>query len=135
MSQSAAYGAYQRIQTETSSTGELVVMLYGALVNDLQRAEDGLQSGDVEGAHAALVRAQDIVMELIASLDMDSGELAQELSILYEYLYRRLVQANMEKDGQVVHEVASLVSPLRDAWQAAVRAAAVSPRVAHARRP
>ena len=119
----AGYGAYRRIQTETSSPGELVVMLFSALANDLQRAEQGLGDGDGEQAHLSLVRAQDIVMEPLASLDLDSGELAAQLSALYHYLHERLVHANVQKDVDAVREVAALVTPIRDAWTQIVGAA------------
>ena len=121
MQQPAGYGAYRRIQTETSSPGELVMMLYNALANDLERAERGLRDDDCARAHDALVRAQDIVMELFSSLDLDSGELAQQLSALYRYVYERLIDANLRKDAEPVREAASLVAPLRDAWAHATR--------------
>lgn len=115
--QPAGYNAYQRIQTQTSSPGQLVVMLYNALVNDLQRAATALTDGGEERAHGSLVRAQDIVMELMASLDKTQGEeLATQLADLYQYIYNRLVEANVKKDAAIVREVASLVTPLREAW-------------------
>ncbi|MEE8337033.1 MAG: flagellar export chaperone FliS [Dehalococcoidia bacterium] len=115
--QPAGYNAYQRIQTQTSSPGQLVVMLYNALANDLQRAETALTGCDEEQTHGSLVRAQDIVMELMASLDKTQGEeLATQLSDLYQYIYNRLVEANLKKDAAIVREVASLVAPLREAW-------------------
>jgi flagellar secretion chaperone FliS len=119
--QSTGYGAYRRIQTETSSPGELLLMLYDALANDLLRASEGLSSGDHELAHTSLVRAQDIVMELVASLDLNSGNLARELSALYQYFYERLVHANVEKDLDAIREVHSLVTPIREAWTQAVQ--------------
>ena len=92
-------------------------MLYNALVNDLQRAATALTDGDEEQAHGSLVRAQDIVMELMASLDKTQGEeLATQLADLYQYIYNRLVEANVKKDAAIVREVASLVAPLRKAW-------------------
>ena len=114
--QPAGYGAYRRVQTETSSPGQLVVMLYSALSNDLQRAEQGLRDGDRERVHDSLLRAQDIVMELLASLDPDSGELARRLAGLYQYLYGRLVDANVRNDGDAIREVVPLVASIRDAW-------------------
>ncbi len=115
------YNAYQRIQTQTSSPGQLVVMLYNALVNDLRRGEAALLRDDGEETHRVLVRAQDIVMELMASLDREQGEdLATQLADLYQYIYQRLLDANVKKDVDAVREVASLVTPLREAWIRAV---------------
>lgn len=115
------YNAYQRIQTQTSSPGQLVVMLYNALANDLRRGESALLRDDGEETHRALVRAQDIVMELMASLDREQGEdLATQLADLYQYIYQRLLDANVTKDVDAVREVASLITPLRQAWIHAV---------------
>lgn len=120
--QAAGYRAYRRVQTETSSPGELVVMLYDALAADLQRPEAGLQKRERhEEAHVALVRAQEIVLELIASLNAEAGELAQQLDDVYQYVYGRLVDANVKKDADAVREAARLVAPIRQAFIAAVR--------------
>jgi flagellar protein FliS len=115
------YGVYRRIQTETSSPGELILMLYDALLNDLQHAESDLTQHHWEPAHTSLVRAQEIVLELIASLDMDAGEIARQLAPLYEYQYQRLLEANVQKNPKPVTEVIGLVRPLREAWMNAVR--------------
>lgn len=130
---SPGYGAYQRIQTETSSCGELVVMLYNALVTDLQRAEQAFEADDVERAHASLLRAQDIVMELLASLDMGTGDLALRLSELYHYVYERLMHANVKKDAAAVREVVTLVTRIRDAWAQVVNNAPADPAAARAK--
>lgn len=130
---SPGYGAYQRIQTETSSCGELVVMLYNALVTDLQRAEQAFEDDDLERGHASLVRAQDIVMELLASLDIETGDLALRLSELYHYVYERLMQANVQKDTGAVREVVTIVTRLRDAWAQVVNSAPVDAAAARAK--
>ncbi len=117
------YHAYQRVQTETSSPGQLVVLLYEALLTDLQRADAALADGDSEMAHARLMRAQAIVLELGASLDRSYGEIPEQLGALYGYAYRRLLDANLQKDRAAVVEVAALMRPLRDAWLQAVAAA------------
>lgn len=119
--QAVGYGAYRRIQTETSSPAELILLLYDALLNDLKHAEERLKQREFDTAHTALVRAQEIVLELIASLDMDAGDIARQLAPLYEYQYQRLLEANMQKDAQPVAEVIRLVTPLREAWINAVR--------------
>lgn len=121
--QPAGYQAYQRVQTETSSPGQLVVLLYEALLRDLQRAEVALHDADFETANDQLVHAQAIVLELSASLDRSYGEIPEQLGALYGYAFRRLIDANVQKDAAAVAEVAALVLPLRDAWLEAVRQA------------
>ncbi len=119
--QSVGYGAYRRIQAETSSPAELILLLYDGLMKDLTQAEERLAQRDWEVAHVALVRAQEIVLELIASLDMNAGDIARQLAPLYEYQYQRLLEANVRKDAGAVAEVIRLVTPLRNAWIAAIR--------------
>ena len=122
------YRAYRRVQTSTSSPPELVLLLYDALAADLQRAELDLQVPEEhERAHQRLVRAQDIVLELLASLDVETGEIAQQLDRLYHYMYGRLVEANVDKSQEAVREGTRLVRPLRSAWSQAVKAAPVPP--------
>jgi len=125
--QPAGYGTYRRIQAETASPGELILMLYDGLLRDLARADLALEQGDLEAAHAPLLRAQEIVLELSASLDHEAGgELATQIAALYDYIYRRLVTANLHKDIEVVREAAKLLRPLHAAWEQAVPAAAAS---------
>ena len=123
MLQVAGYGAYQRVQAETSSSGELVLLLYDGLLRRLHGAIDALEARDYGQANSLLVRSQEIVLELITSLDMDSGEIARQLAPLYEYQYQRLLTANLQKDVGAVQEVIRLVTPIREAWQHAVRSA------------
>jgi flagellar secretion chaperone FliS len=115
---------YQRIQVETSSPAGLITLLFDALRTDLYGAETALRASDHERAHARLLRAQEIVMELMTSLDPAGGEIPEQLAALYEYMYRRLVEANLHKDLAIVGEVAKLVEPIAEAWKTAVATAA-----------
>jgi flagellar protein FliS len=121
------YGAYQQVQTETSSPADLIALLYGALQNDMRAAEVGLQTGDYPAVHRRLTRAQAIVLELIASLDHSQGDLPKQLAALYEYVYERLVFANVHKNIDAVREAATVVQPIAEAWtQAAALARSVA---------
>lgn len=132
----SAHQTYRRMQTATASPGELIALLYDALVRNLSRAEHGLVAKDIEEAHEALLRSQDIVLELISSLDMEAegeaGAMARQMAPLYEYLYRRLLDASVHKDTAPVAEVRRLVEPVREAWRHALeqlaREAAAAPR-------
>lgn len=138
----SAHMAYRRVQTATASSGELISMLYDALVRNLSRAESGLVGQDLEQAHDSLLRSQDIVLELISSLDTDAegdaGTIARQLAPLYEYMYRRLLDASLHKDSAPVMEVRRLLEPVREAWRTALEQiatqAAASPLVSEVRR-
>jgi len=124
MMNQAARDTYLRIQTETASPGQLVIMLYDALLRSLMRSEEAIARADVETAHTSLLHAQDVVLELIASLDMDAeGEasaMARQMASLYEYIYRRTLDASLRKEIAPVQEAIRLVTPLRTAWQTAL---------------
>lgn len=119
-----AHMTYRRMQTATATPGELISLLYDALLRNLSRAEHGLEAHDLDEAHAAMLRAQDIVLELISSLDTDGegevGALARQLAPLYEYLYRRLLDASIHKQTAPLAEVRRLVEPVREAWMHAL---------------
>ncbi|MEZ4502237.1 MAG: flagellar export chaperone FliS [Dehalococcoidia bacterium] len=122
------YGAYRRVQTQTASPAQLVLHLYEALLRDLARAEQQLAVPDLEAAHSSLVHAQDIVMELVAGLDLDAGEIAQQLADLYQYMYGRLIEANVRKDRRAIHEVFSLVERIHAAWEQVVQSTPSMPQ-------
>jgi len=123
--QAVGYGAYRKVQAETSSPGELVVLLYDALLKNLRRALAGFDSNESERVNDGLTRAQDITLELLASLDPDS-ELAEQLAPLYDYMFRQLIHANTRKERAAVDEVVNLVTPVRNAWATVVRGERVS---------
>jgi flagellar protein FliS len=118
--------AYQRIQVETSSPAGLITLLFDGLRTDLYGAEMGLRQADNERAHARLLRAQEIVMELMSSLDPAGGEIPERLGALYDYIYRRLIEANLHKDIAIVRELAGLVEPIAEAWKIAADTAATN---------
>ena len=125
------YHTYRRIQAETASPAQLVLRLYEALTGDLERAHAALEEGaPIEESHTALVHAQEIVIELLACVDLESGELAGGLSDLYQYMYQRLVHANVANDSGAVAEVARLLRPIHEAWAVATRASLMSGQLA-----
>lgn len=112
-----AFQQYQRSQTETASQGELILMLYGGAIKYLNKARYHIESDNKEGAHKNVIAAQNIVLELMYSLDMRAGDVAKNLFGLYNYLYRRLVEANMRKDATIVEEVTTMLRDLQGAWE------------------
>lgn len=117
------FNQYQRMQTETATPGELVVMLYQGAIRFLNKSKESFGRQDIEGAHANLVRAQNIVIELMSSLDLSSGSLAKNLFALYDFMYRRLVEANCKKDYRAIDEVLRLLRELLPAWEQAATSA------------
>jgi len=110
----------------TLSGPKLLVALYQRLVRDLDDAVASIESGSPSAAHAALVHAQEIVYELTLALDASDWDGAGQLAELYEWLYQRLVAANIAKDVAIVNACREVVVPLCDAWTEASSGGATS---------
>ncbi len=108
---------YLAATVSTASPQQLLVMLYERLVLDLQRAADALRNGEPSKAHEPLLHAQEIVLELNATLDVDAWEGATNLAALYDYLHSELVKANIGKNLRVTEFCLDIVSTLRDTWR------------------
>lgn len=103
----------------TASPSRLVTMLYDRLVRDLVSAEQAIALNDRLDAEKNLTHAQDIVIELRTSLDMDAWDGAPGLASIYAFLLGELIRANAYKDASRVAACRELVQPLREAWHAA----------------
>lgn len=113
---------YLRTQVETATPGQLVVLLYDGAIRFLHKALDGFDQTNIsermQTINANLLRAQDIVVELTACLDMEAGgEIATNLFRLYEYMHQLLIRANVKKDPDPIHEVIELMEGLKEAWE------------------
>jgi flagellar protein FliS len=119
MSTAAVRARYVTNSISTASPQQLLVMLYDRLALDLERAEDALVAQDREAAHHQLVHAQQIVLELRASLKVELWDGGPRLAALYAWLVGELIQANLKGDVRRVRDCRKVVEPLRDAWREA----------------
>jgi|SRR3954447_10817767 flagellar protein FliS len=110
---------YLQDSINTASPGRLLVMLYDRLVLDLIQGEEALHAGDRDLAAERLNHAQEIVLELRTTLDMEAWDGAVGLASLYSFLLTELIQANIRRDAEKVASCRTLVEPLRDAWREA----------------
>ena len=115
----AVRNRYVQDAVSTVTPAKLVTMLYDALARDLLLAQQALTGRDLPGAHARLVHAQEIILELQAGLDVSAWDGGPALMSLYSFLYRELIDANVRKDVTKVVAVAETVEPLRQAWHTA----------------
>jgi flagellar protein FliS len=102
----------------------LLVALYARLLRDLDDATAALAADDPAMAHTHLVHAQEIVLELTLALDGTAWDAAADLAELYDWVYRRLVHANVTKDAHTIAECRSVLAPLHDAWSDAANGSA-----------
>ena len=120
----AGRNAYLGSMVNTASPARLLVLLYDRLILDLQRALEAQTAGDHLSASPHLLHAQEIIMELQNSLDIEAWEGGSGLFGIYTWLYRELVRANVQRDLTVTQSCIDLVQPLADAWRGAALAAA-----------
>ena len=113
---------YLQDSINTATPGKLLVMLYDRLVLDLVQGEEGLRTGDREQANERITHAQEIILELRATLDLEAWAGAAGLAGLYVFLLTELIQANIKRDADKVATCRGLVEPLRDAWREAAAA-------------
>jgi flagellar secretion chaperone FliS len=118
---------YLQDSISTASPGKLLVMLYDRLVLDLVHGEDALRTGEREAANDKLNHAQEIILELRTTLDVDAWAGAPGLANLYGYLLTELIGANIARDADRVAICRGMIEPLRDAWREAAVLAAANP--------
>jgi flagellar protein FliS len=112
---------YRRTQVNTVDRGRLIILLYEGAISFLGKAEICLEKEDIAGASALVNRAQDIIDELNAALNMElGGEIAQNLRRLYMFMSDQLLQAKIKADVNPIKEVERMLSSLNEAWREAV---------------
>jgi flagellar protein FliS len=109
--------AYRESSVLTASPEQLVVMLYDGVGRFLRQAEHLLrEDAPYEQAHERMNRGEAIIDELLATLDMDQGQIAERLQSIYVYCKRCLVDARRDRDPDKVALVVRLLGELREAW-------------------
>jgi flagellar protein FliS len=114
---SRAAQTYRRIESESRSPLELVVMLYDGALRFLGEGAEAAARGDIRARSHAISRALAIITELQNTLDLEKGgDVADQLDDLYTYITSRLIDVALKKDETAIDEVRRLLTPIRDAW-------------------
>lgn len=111
--------AYRQTRVKTASQGRLIVMLYEEAVKQLDIALDEMNKPrkKLDKVHNSIVKTQDIITELMASLDFEKGgDIAQNLYNLYMFFNQQLLDANMNKESSALKDIRDMMAELRDAW-------------------
>ena len=121
MNRSPRHRQYNEVQIKTANKGQLIVLLYQGALRNMRKALLQLEEKDMEGKGNSLIKAQDIILELMCALDQsmleEGNELAANLQRLYLYCYRQLVQANLKMAPKPIEEVIELLANLLEAWE------------------
>jgi len=111
--------AYQNNSVNTATPGELTLMLYNGALKFLKQTKASISEQKWEKAHEFNMRVQNIIQELIITLDR-SYPIAEQLLSLYQYMQSRLVEANIKKETAILEEVEGLLTTFRDTWKQAM---------------
>jgi flagellar protein FliS len=128
----SAINAYKKVGVESKVIGadphQLISLLFHGALDTITNARNHLIRKDMEAKGKAISKAIAIIGEgLHSSLDKKAGgELAQNLSALYDYMVRRLVDANIKNDTAILDEVTDLLAGLAESWDS-IRPSATAP--------
>ncbi|MBR5163122.1 MAG: flagellar export chaperone FliS, partial [Schwartzia sp.] len=114
--------AYKRQQVLTATPEALTLMLYNGALRFMTEGREAIEKKDYEEANNSLQKAQNIITEFRVTLNMEY-EIAHQLLPLYNYVYDRLVEANMKSDIEQLDEAKNIITELRDAWAQAMKKA------------
>ncbi len=104
---------YKQMQIKTASPGKLLLMLYQGAVKFMKLAKKNIKEGKIEASHKNIIKAQNIILELQSTLNKEQGgQIAVQLESLYDFIYRELIQANLNKNTKHLDNVIPLVEEL-----------------------
>ena len=108
---------YLRTRVLTATPEQLQMMLYDGAIRFAEQAKAALQKKDYEGSYNALSRVQKILVELTSTLKHDiAPEVCSKQAALYNYVYRKLVEANIEHKIESLDEALDLLRYQRETW-------------------
>jgi len=116
------YDQYKENSVVTAQPEELTLMLYNGLVKFIMKAQYAISKNDIQKAHDNTIKAQNIVLEFMATLDQ-KYEISESLMLLYDYMNQRLIEANCSKNTEILDEILGLSKQLRDTWEQAIKLA------------
>ncbi|MDF2037633.1 flagellar export chaperone FliS [Cytobacillus oceanisediminis] len=120
MAVSNPYQSYQENSVNTASPGELTLMLYNGCLKFIHQAKKAIMDNNIEAKNTNIQKAQNIIQELMVTLNMDVA-VSQNMMSLYDYMNRRLMEANIKNETAILDEVEGLVSEFRDTWKEVIQ--------------
>lgn len=115
-----AFAQYNNSRVLTASPAELTLMLYEGAIKFCNIAIVAIEQKDIQKAHTNIIKTERIVDHFRATLDM-KYPVAKDFDRVYEYLQRRLLEANVKKDKEIMEEVCGHIRSMRDTWKEVMR--------------
>ncbi|MGQ9843506.1 MAG: flagellar export chaperone FliS [Spirochaetota bacterium] len=111
------YDQYKHTEINTANQGKLIVMLYDGAIKFCNIAIENMYPKTYDIANINILKAQDIINELILALNMnEGGDVARNLFNLYIFFKKQLLEANIQKNAEILKNTVKLLKELRDAW-------------------
>lgn len=112
------YEKYKKIDVSTASQNRLIVMLYDGAIKFLETACVSMdKKHGIEETHNNILKAQEIIYELLSSLNYDAGDIANRLASIYTYMNQKLTEGNISKTKPPILEVIRYLKELKTAWE------------------
>ncbi len=114
LNNAAAY--YQGTKVNTASPAELTLMLYEGAIKFCNIGILGFETGDYEKVSNNIIKVQNIITELRATLDFKYPT-AKDFDVVYEYVSNLLIQANIKKEAELLNQALDQIREMRDLWK------------------
>jgi flagellar biosynthetic protein FliS len=112
--------AYRNNSIQTASPAELTLMLYEGAIKFCNIAMIAMENGDIQKTNINIIKAEKIIVELRTTLDK-KYPVSKDFDVVYDYIYRRLVEANITKQKEVLEEALGYIREMRDTWKEVMR--------------
>lgn len=115
-----AANAYKNNAINTASPAELTLMLYEGAIKFCNIALGAMEKNDIMKTSENIIKAEKIIMEFRGTLDF-KYPVAKDFELVYDYIYRRLVEANVKKDPDILSDALKYIREMRDTWKEVMR--------------
>ena len=111
---------YQNSSIQTASPAKLTLMLYDGAIKFCNIAKEGLKEKDIAKANTNIIKAERIINELRGTLDK-KYEVSKDFDLVYDYIYRKLIEANLHKNEDALDEALKYTREMRETWVEVMR--------------
>lgn len=115
------YKNYIKQEVEGATKGKLVLLLYDGAIKFMRISVKAIDDKNIQEAHNNIMKAQNIIYELMSTLNMEVGDISRNLMRLYDFMIWQLIDANKDKDKDKIENIIKLMSSLREAWKDVVQ--------------
>ena len=115
------YKNYIKQEVEGATKGKLVLLLYDGAIKFMRISIRAIEEKDIQTSHNNIMRAQNILYELMSTLNMDAGEVSKNLLRLYDFMIWQLIEGNRDKSVEKIESVIKIMTNLREAWREVVQ--------------